>query len=241
MKKKIGIIVVVIIIAVASVVATFISHDLQEEEVFKSEVNEILDQIDDVAHLDVEALDQKLNEIKLSGDYAKIEKAFKTYIYDYVHDFDLVKTYKEINDEKILSILSINNYKEDGKSFTKTKSYLKEKLEFLEQSKEKYATYMSEEKIMSYIDNLNLKKSFVNLYRTNTIDNIADDSVNGFSKSLTRIMAILTYSGEVIDLLKDNPDAWNVEGGKIVFSSESVMNNYNELLNKLKNLHIENS
>ena len=131
----------------------------------------------------------------------------------------------------------MNNYASDGKSFNLSRAFLNETITFLKEAEAKFDTYTSEEKIMSYLKEDELQNYYLNLYKSLIDSNINnnEDNVN-FGANLHKIIEILTNTQDIINLLKNNADAWRIENKEIIFSSESVMNDYNEILAKLKSI-----
>ena len=94
---------------------------MEEEGKLKREINDLHDLLThDITNYD--KINEKLNTIVTTGDYAKVEKASKNYFSDiFINSFLIMQI---INDDKIIQILSIDNYKDDGPTFTKTKQYI---------------------------------------------------------------------------------------------------------------------
>ena len=51
--------------------------------------------------------------------------------------------------------------------------------------------------------------------------------------SIDEIISLLDTSEKVLNLLSNNQDTWNVEGDNIVFSNDSIRNQYDELINSI--------
>ena len=56
-----------------------------------------------------------------------------------------------LNDEKLTTILTADNYKQDGKDFVETKNYISTTRDQLETYKTEYKDFFTEDKVMSYI------------------------------------------------------------------------------------------
>ena len=51
--------------------------------------------------------------------------------------------------------------------------------------------------------------------------------------SIDEIIALLDTSNKVLDLLSKNQNGWKMDGDTIVFNSESLSNEYDNLVNSL--------
>lgn len=231
MKKKIFIGVGIIVLLVIGVLGYTIVSDLGQEEKLKTELTEIND-MSNAQDIDVDAIYERLDRTVTKGDYAKVEKAFKNYLRD---NFDnILKITEILNDEKLVTILTAENYLEDGKEFNNTKKYIEETRSNLEKYKQEYKDFFTEEKAMSYINDYGLDSYYTDLYKDEYVGDIesagADKTVEN---SIDEIIDLLNISEQVIDLLSENPNNWEIQGDNIVFDNDSLSNQYDNLLNQL--------
>ena len=231
MKKKVLIIIGIIILAIIGVIAYSIISDLQQEENLKTELQELSDLVNET-NIDINQVNEKLERTVTKGDYAVVEQAFKQYLKD---NFDVSIAIAQIlNDERITNILTVENYEEDGKEFIETKNYISTTKEQLEMYKEEYAEFFTEEKIMSYINNKNLDSYYTDFYRQELVGDIeSENNDKVVESSIDEILEILDVYEKVINLLSTNANSWQIEGENIVFSSSSLQNQYNQLINEL--------
>ena len=134
-----------------------------------------------------------------------------------------------VNDGKMTKILSVENYKEDGKEFTNTKNYIKEAIEKLENLKKNYSDYMQEEKVMSYINKKNLDDYYVELYKTI----MGESQYEEIETSINELISLLNKSNDIIDFLRENKDSWEIENGTILFETDELVSEYNTLVDSL--------
>lgn len=233
MNKKVIISICVIIALIIGFVSYFVVKDIKQESKLLTEASIVVDAID-FDNLNEEVINKHLKKIVTHGDYAVVEKAFKDYINDYLYDFNVVKIVNVLNDERIVSLLSVENYKNDGKEFIESKAYLDETVSFLKTSKEKYSEYISDEKVLSYINDKGLDSYYIDLYKNELIGDIKNqDEGDSFNESLDSVINILDIYKQVLDLLSTNKNSWNIENDQIVFNSQNVLNIYTNLLNKI--------
>ena len=230
MKKKIIIIVAIIIVAILAIMGYFIFSDLKQEENLKTELSEISD-LTNAETIDTDAINERLDRIITTGDYAVVEDAFKTYLRE---NFDnILKITEILNDERITTLLTVENYKEDGKEFTESKNYIVTTRNELERCKAKYAEFLTEEKAMSYIDDKGLDSYYTDLYKQEFVGDIESSNDGVVESSIDEIIAILNTSEKILNLLSENQNDWEIEGENIVFSNDSLSNEYDELINSL--------
>lgn len=230
MKKKIIIVVAVILVAIIGVIGYMVISDMGQEDKLKTEISEISD-LSNAENIDIDEINKRLDRTVTKGDYAKVENAFKSYLRD---NFDnSIEIADLINDERITTLLTADNYKTDGKEFIESKKYISTTRQKLEECKEKYSEYMTKEKAMSYIEGKGLDSYYVDLYEQEFVgdmDSIKDTTVED---SIDDIIEILNTSEKVLNLLSENPNSWTIEGENIVFSNDNLSNQYNELINSI--------
>ena len=231
MKKKILIIIAIIIIVALGTIGYIVFTDIKQEEKLMTELNEISD-LANSENINMDDVNQRLDRIVTTGDYAIVEDSFKSYLRE---NFDNTMQIAEIlNDEKIVNILTAQNYKEDGKDFVNTKEYIRTTREKLENCKTKYVEFFTEEKAMSYINNKGLDSYYIDLYKEEFVGDIENTGdTKTVEDSINEIIEILNISEETINLLSENKNSWEIQGENIVFINDSLSEKYDELINSL--------
>ena len=230
MKKKIIIVVAVILVAIIGVIGYMVISDMGQEDKLKTEISEISD-LSNAENIDIDEINKRLDRTVTKGDYAKVEDAFKSYLRD---NFDnSIEIANLINDERITTLLTADNYKTDGKEFIESKKYISTTRQKLEECKEKYSEYMTKEKAMSYIEDKGLDSYYVDLYEQEYVGDMDSAKDTTVEDSIDEIISLLDTSEKVLNLLSNNQDTWNVEGDNIVFSNDSIRNQYDELINSI--------
>ena len=231
MKKKVLIAVLIIIVIAIGVIGYFVFSDMIQEDKLKTELTEIY-QLTNSETIDMNAINERLNRTITKGDYAIVEEAFKTYLKDNFNNS--IEIANIINDEKLTSLLTVENYKEDGKDFTESKNYITTTKATLENCKEKYTEFLTEEKAMSYINDKGLDSYYTDLYKEEVVGDMETAESDGIvEKSIDEVISILNTSEEILNLLSENKDSWEIDEDTIVFSSESLSDQYNELVDTL--------
>ncbi len=230
MKKKVLITVLVIIVILLGVVGYFVISDMIQEDKLKTELQEIND-LSNAETIDIDAIDESLDRIVTTGDYAVVEDACKTYLRECFDN--ILQITDTLNDEQLVNLLSVENYIKDGKDFTKSKEYINGTRTALEICKQKYTEFLTEEKAMSYINDKGLDEYYIDLYKQEFVGDMSEASDGEVESSIDEIIKILGISEQVLNLLSENQNAWEIEGENIVFNSETLSNQYDELINQL--------
>lgn len=230
MKKKVLITVLVIIVILLGVVGYFVISDMIQEDKLKTELQEIND-LSNAETIDIDAIDERLDRIVTTGDYAVVEDACKTYLRECFDN--ILQITDTLNDKQLVNLLSVENYIEDGKEFTKSKEYINGTRTALEICKQKYTEFLTEEKAMSYINDKGLDEYYIDLYKQEFVGDMSEASDGEVESSIDEIIKILDISEQVLNLLSENQNAWEIEGENIVFNSETLSNQYDELINSL--------
>ena len=231
MKKKILIVLLIIIVIALVGVGYFVFTDVMQEDKLKTELSELNDLVN-AENIDMDAINEKLDRRITTGDYEKVEDAYKSYLRD---NFDnSIQIANILNDEKITTLLTVENYESDGKDFTESKEYITNTRETLEECKAKYTEFLTEEKAISYINDKGLDSYYTDLYKNEFIGDMSSASQDTtVQDSIDEVIGILNTTEEVLNLLSENQDSWKIDGENISFNSESLSNQYDELINSL--------
>ena len=231
MKKKILIVLLIIIVIALVGVGYFVFTDMMQEDKLKTELSELNDLVN-AENIDMDAINEKLDRRITTGDYEKVEDAYKSYLRD---NFDnSIQIANNLNDEKITTLLTVENYESDGKDFIESKEYITNTRTTLEECKNKYTDFLTEEKAMSYINDKGLDSYYTDLYKNEFIGDMSLASKDTtVQDSIDEVITILNTSEEVLNLLSENQDSWEIDGENISFNNESLSNEYDELINSL--------
>lgn len=229
MKKKWIILLVIGVILLLGILG-FLAYNtvskLQQKSKLTMEMNEIATIIASNEYTE-ESINKRLDSRVTKGDYGKVENAAKSYLKDVIQlNLELIDL---IKDDRIGNMLTVENYEEDGPEFTNTKTYLDTTIQRLEEMKKDYAEYMSEEKIMSYIEKENVDEDYQELYKTV----MGESQYEEITAYLNELIDVLNKSNDIIDFLKENAGSWIIQDDMIVFSTNELIDEYNNLVNEL--------
>ena len=230
--KKVLIGVGAFVALVVILLTVLIVKDLNQEEKLRQELNEI-DSLINFSNFDYDTVNERLGKTISNGDYLVVEKAAKKYLKDTI---DIILEIADImEDETLTSILTAQNYLEDGPNFINSKIYIKNTKEQLENYKTKVLKQFDNETVLSYIENKNLDSYYVDFYKSLSFSSEAEINNNkqDMEESIDSIINMLNVYDEIIDFLIANKNDWVVEDGYIIFENEQLSEEYSNLLLKL--------
>ena len=232
MKKAIiGVIIAIVLVAIVGI-GILVVNDFKQEDILRQEMLEF-ENLTRAENIDLNQIDQKIREIKTTGDYGVLEKAMKDYLADVVNA--TVSIADVLNDEKIVNALTPENYMEDGPDFVQTKQFLEEAKGEIEKNKTEVLKLLSNEGAMSYIENKNLDQYYIDLYKEIALseDTAIEEDNAELEDSLNEVARILDIETHVINLLSENKNGWEIQDQNIVFNNETLQNQYNEYISQL--------
>lgn len=232
MKKTVIWIVIAILLVIIVGIGILVFKDFKQEDILRQEMLEF-ENLTRAENIDLDQIDQRIRELKTTGDYGVLEKAMKEYLSDVVNVS--VNISNILNDEKIVNALTPENYTEDGPDFVETKQFLEQSKNNLEQYKNEVLELLTNEKAMSYIENKNLDEYYIDLYKEIALseDTALDENNKEIEESLNEATQVLDIETQVINFLSENKGKWEIQGENIVFSNESLSNQYNEYISQL--------
>ena len=230
-KKIIFIVIGIIILVLLGIFGYMVVDEMNQTNKLIVEVDEI-SQMFNQTSMDYDAIEQKLTTNVSKGDYLVVEKAVKQYLSD---GLTSMKELQEIvDDDRITTLLTIENYSEDGPDFVNTKEYIQNTRTTLETLKNQFISYTTQEKMDEYISDKGLDEYYIELY--NELmggDKIMQSDIEELESSLDSIINMLNNTEIVIDFLIENKDSWQVQGENIMFFSNELVNEYNELTSNI--------
>lgn len=230
--KKVLIIIGIIVAIIVVALTIFIVKDLNQEEKLRQEINEI-DSLINFNEFDYDAINERLGKTISSGDYLVVEKAAKKYLKDTI---DITLNYVNIvTDEKFSNVLTAENYKNDGPDFINTKLYIEDTKQQIENNKNVILKQFDNETVLSYIENKNLDSYYIDFYKSLAFSSEAEIANNKqeIEQNINDVIDTLNVYDEVIDFLIKNKNDWKIDGEYIIFSTDELSNQYDELLLKL--------
>ena len=148
----------VIFLVFGIIVTVFVVSDFKQEDKLDAELEEIYELSWDPENMDFNEISKRLKRIVTKDDYAVVEKAMKDYISDIMEN-DL-RILELLDDEKVLTVLTVENYENDGPNFSQTKRYIGRMRSDFQECKQIHRELKTEARMMSYIENCDLDSYF---------------------------------------------------------------------------------
>lgn len=227
---KIVIIIFALLLAIIGIgIGSTYIKDRKEEKKLINEFDEIYGLINN-EKIEFSSINKKLDETVSRGDYKAIEQAAKKYLKDSLANME--KVINILDDEKLTDIITASNYKKDGPLFINTKKYIETTEKSLKESLSTYNLYLSDEKIMSYINGKDIDQYYIDFYKDQLIGEMDKDD-NSLTESINQILNILDNYNKIIDFLVENKNSWNIEDDHIVFNKDNLSEQYNKYLEQI--------
>ncbi len=196
-----------------------------EEKKFQEEMNKLINK-----NLTADTFNTPL---KTDGTYKKIEKIIKNYLNMY--SMKARKVLEIMNDEKLKSILSYENYIADGPLFTNTLEYLTTKKENFNKEIEELIILTKKENILKKIDK-KYSPYYRNLYTQYMLGSDfqaeIEKSITELKLSRENINNLIDKEKKVIDFLVQCKE-WTMKETKIMFYKQDDLNTYNTLIGEV--------
>lgn len=227
--KKILIIIGLLLVIILSVIGYLVVSDLKQEAILKQEIVNITnkDLITDNYQI----------EVKTTGDYAYIEEAIKTYFKKISDSSKLIDN--TFNNEKLIEILSVENFQKDGPNFEESYKTLNTAREDLNNAIKTIIDLCNEEAIKNLIDKDKVEDYYYDLYlelmyNENDLKEM-DDIKNKMVDTNNEINSFLDKVEDVLDFLKQNNGKWHIEAGQLYFDNNYLVDQYNNYYYAIQN------
>lgn len=167
--------------------------------------------------------------------YCNVEEAIKSYMSDYSIKLNNIKAVS--NDEKILNMLTVANYKSDGPKFEKSIKYLQDVLNSYNKDIDSLIEMSDKKYLNNYINKYTKSKKYTKLYKDLIKEEKIYDKLNNTDElkvNKTSVNNTIKVSVALLEFLRDNSKEWKIDGNNIKFNNYKLLNKYNAYLKKLK-------
>lgn len=172
----------------------------------------------------------------VSNQYLDVENNIEKFLKSFSKQASKVISYGE--DSKLEKLLSVDNYSKDGPEFLDSIFYIEEKKSSFEQDMNILLLYFEKSYIPDYISDCNLSSYYKKLFNQAMFDEgIYDNLVSlkeKFLDSSSYINQVYQGSLDVLEFLRTHSNDWKIEGDEIQFSTEELVNQYQDLVSKIK-------
>lgn len=226
----------VVLVTIIGAVGYIVYGDLKQEDLLKKEVITL-------SNKELASDDFSIN-IVTKGDYVYVEEAIKKY-YLQLSD-DVKKLSGVLNDEKLIQILSIDNIVLERPNFVNSISLIDSTINSVNEMMNDIANLCDEKTILSFLNKESIDDSYIKFYKEIMLDSNNIDSLNVTKSQISEFSLILedylNIVKNILILLRDNNNSWDVYDNQIYFITSDLLNSYNSLYQELmmKNDEIKN-
>ncbi len=214
--KKVVIIVVAIVVVLAVAILVGVGtviNDVAQKQILSQEI----DKINQTSKVDT--------EIKASGKYGEVEKVLKDYVIEYQSIAEEMKA--QYQNEKFTTILSADNYQNDGPDFVESKKLIADTKAKGEEVKTRLAEMISNEYKQKRAEDNGLSGKYKDLF----VDSIQfEQELKQVNSTIDNVNNYLAKVEDVFNYLTENKNSWKVNGGKVEFNQMSQVTKYNSLV-----------
>jgi len=209
------------------VIGGIVVHDLYLEDILTKEIQ---------AYMDKDYFeDDFVVEIKTSGDYATIELEIKNYLKEVS---DLAKNISSLEeDEEFINILSVENFKNYGPDFVDSFAKLEEVRNHTKSTIDRFCEITTEEYVDSLIERHHLDSYYVDLFHQYMY---SEEDLKEMQETREMLIELgekfavfLDDCENILTFLKDHGNDWIVEGGSVIFRTDELLLEYQNLSSKL--------
>lgn len=176
------------------------------------------------------------NETNTTGKYKIAEDAMNNYFISY--STKTREILDIINDDRIKSLLSIENYSSEDQQFNNNLNYVTNTRKDLDVRFAELYNYSSEEYIDNYIGKVSsdpkVKKIFKKYMYSIEANDHFDDCNSLLKKKQAEINNILDVSKEVFTFLAANEGKWLIQDGQIQFANNDLKVQYDGYIARVK-------
>ena len=171
-----------------------------------------------------------------SGEFAVVEETVKEYFKEYSN---LRQQFMErVNDSKLQSVLTPENYEQDGPEFTESIKYINTAKEEFNNIADELLNLLSTENIETRIQDKDIGDYYKDLYKGYFIDN--NDLSSTFQETYQDTLDDRTLMNnlydneiEILSFLTENKEHWEVLDNKLTFDDQELANTFNNMKSNL--------
>ncbi|MBQ3306654.1 MAG: hypothetical protein IJG68_00515 [Bacilli bacterium] len=201
----------------------------------QASLNVLKKEINELALLDP-SKDRYNRPLKSKGRYRVVEKAIKEYFDSYA--VELQDLSKVAQTEELSSLLTFDNYQNDGPNFDQSINFLIRFQDDYSKRVDSLLNKLEEDNIKKNIDSYTNNSYCKHLYNELLFqDDVFDDLLSTKELLLNSKNSMNQFYQVHIDLfnfLKNNQEQWILEDGNIKFANNDLFNQYNGYLSQLK-------
>lgn len=218
----------VVIVALVGIVFYLASDDLKQEDLLKQEV----------VNLSNKRLDEDDFSINVvtKGDYAYVEEAVKKFYLELSNNIKNIKTI--FTNQEFIQVLSADNIVSDGPYFTKSLTIIDNAIQNVKESMNNIIYLCSEEAILELLDKNKVDDYYIDFYKELMLTDSDKEDLNATKEKMTNLSIdveeFLNKAKEILLMLKSNNGSWSISDGQLYFTTNDLVDTYNNLYNELR-------
>ncbi len=217
----------VVVVVIIGVILYMAYDDLKQEDLLKKEVVTL-------SNKKLDKDDFSIN-IVTKGDYVYVEEAIKNF---YLKLSDSVKNISSVFDnQEFLQILSANNITSDGPNFTKSLALIDDTTKNVKEAMNSIIDLCNEETVLNLLDKNKVDDYYIDFYKELMLTDSDKDDLEATKKEMMNLSIdleeFLNKAKEILLMLKSNSNSWSISDGQIYFTTDGLVNTYNNLYNEL--------
>ena len=193
-------------------------------------------ELENLVSKDISSVDLSNTAPVTSGEFAVVEQTVKEFFKEYS---DLRQQFMEkVNDSQLQSILTTENYEQDGPEFTESINYINTTKEEFNNIADELLHLLSTENIEARIKDKDIGDYYKDLYKGYFIDN--NDLSTTFQETYQDTVDDKTlmnnlYDNEIkiLNFLTENKAHWEVLDNKLTFDDQELANTFNNMKSNL--------
>lgn len=197
--------------------------------------NSLKKEVDKILLLDI-MKDKYDTKIVCSGKYGVVEKNIKKYFGHITLELEEINS--TINDERLATVLSYENYSNDGPLFSNSLSYLETSKNSLNKKIDSLQSFLSNDGISSYISNKikeqYYKDLFIEIMNSSGVRQKRDEISQLLVNTKQNSNDVYDGSLSLLNYLKAYNDQWKLEDGEIKFQTQEMYDYYTEVISSLR-------
>lgn len=230
----IGIFVIVLVMLLFIGTVIFVLNKDTNEESRLEEENKLLTKLVFSSDRDKDKLNKILDRTVSTGKYQVYEVAYKNYVKDCYSTY--ISIDELLDSDEYKKYIAIKNFEKDGPEFKTSLDEIRSIKNTLTEELSKFNTCANVDNALTYVSNKDNKSVEFKYYKENLIDSIIlkDKDFDTLENNVKNTKDLLDKEEELLLFLKNNAKFWSIINDNIIFYTNSLIDDYEGYLNKLK-------
>lgn len=172
----------------------------------------------------------------VSFKYKEVEAVIEDYIDDFYKQYQKVMNYA--NDQELITLLSVSNYLEDGKEFNYSLEYLEKVRVDFQKDIDKLLLFCTKKGIVEFSKVSKLSGYYQEVFVSSVLNSSLFVKFQNYRElflgSQNKMNHVFNVINNTLNFLKINADSWKIENNEIQFSTEDLVNQYNDLVSNIE-------